>query len=190
MQDVFYLPFSNKAPGFLFCLFSFVFMCLFFFFLNQPLSDEFIWKLLVKPWAGSAEWSQVCIYYSPSFQGTSLHCNRAMIEQWYKTEGNESRLLVSKLLNVKLLFVSLRGFLKCKGRHQSNHARNCELFKACFSTVSWRCRATSDEVVPRMKLEVLLKLGKISSLKTRLFKYSLSSRPMIDSDPEESNKCA
>lgn len=176
--------------GFCFVCFP-LFLCVFFFFfLNQPLSDEFIWKLLVKPWAGSAEWSQVCIYYSPSFQGTSLHCNRAMIEQWYKTEGNESRLLVSKLLNVKLLFVSLRGFLKCKGRHQSNHARNCELFKACFSTVSWRCRATSDEVVPRMKLEVLLKLGKISSLKTHLFKYSLSSRPMIDSDPEESNKCA
>lgn len=116
--------------------------CGIFFFSNQLLTDEFVWKFLVKPWTSSAEQSQVCIYYSPSFQGTFLHYNHTVIEQWYKTGGNESRLLVSKLLNVKLLFVSLRGFLKREERHQSDHARNWELFKAWFSTASFRSRAT------------------------------------------------
>lgn len=133
---IIYIP-QIRHLGFWFFVCGFLLV----FFLNQLLSDEFVWKFLVKPWTSSAEQSQVCIYYSPSFQGTFLHYNRTVIEQWYKTEGNESRLLVSKLLNVKLLFVSLRGFLKCKERHQSNHARNCELFKAWFSTVSFRFRA-------------------------------------------------
>lgn len=152
------------------------------------MSDEFVWKFLVKPWISSAEQSQASLYYSPSFQSTFLHHNSTMTEQWYKTKGNESRLWVSTLLNVKLLFVSLKGFLKGKERHQSNRARNSELCKAWFSTTSCQCRGAQDEVLTHMKLDVLLKLRKNGSLEKHLFKYSLLSRPVTGSDPEEPNK--